>query len=125
MGKTIRINNVRLSDEWYSSGETFSTGNNYLYLGAVFQPPNISATLFLPKKIPSGKTLTLTGNFRLFTGGSAPISNWTSIASLNPTISYIDNTNIVRILMQTSITSGNWQNAILNISDGSILSISD
>ena len=125
MGKTVTIKNIRLVDDWYKSGDTFSTGIEYLYLACAFQPPNVNFNLVLPKNIPSGKTLTLTGNIRLFIGGSSPISSWTSIATLSPTITYIPNTNIVRVKLTTSITSGNWQCGMINISDGSILSIND
>lgn len=139
-GKTATISKVQLEEgsspttyysyqelnynEYYKDGEILNTSNNYLYLGAVFQPPNVNATLFLTKKIPRGKTLTMTGNMRLFLGGSSPISSWTNISNLSPQISYIPDTNIVRILLVTSITSGNWQNAILNISDGSKITMS-
>ena len=110
--------------EYDTNGTIFSTGTEYLYLSASFQPPNVNATLYLPKRIPDGKTLSMSGNIRLFTGNAMPISTWTDMSNLSPTITYIPNTNIVRIQLVTSITTGNWQDAVLNISNGSTISMS-
>lgn len=110
--------------EYDTNGTIFSTGTEYLYLSAVFQPPNVSATLYLQKRIPDGKTLSMSGNIRLFTGNAMPISTWTDISNLSPTITYIPNTNIVRIQLVTSITTGNWQDAVLNVSNGTTITMS-